>query len=105
MILRMILVEIKNYKIVVNNFFLTPLCTYLFIYIEVILYENFRKFNNKLPIKILKAKMNIYNLSKYGKVLDFTSGWTGFASLGHNNTNILNAIKSQMKILSKAIIN
>ena len=59
--------------------------------------KTFRKFNNKLPIKILKAKDEYLTLSKYGKVLDFTSGWTGFASLGHNNTNILNAIKLQMK--------
>ena len=58
--------------------------------------KTFRKFNNKLPIQILKAKDEYLTLSKYGKVLDFTSGWTGFASLGHNNKNILNAIKIQM---------
>ena len=39
--------------------------------------KTFRKFNNKLPIKILKAKDEYLTLSKYGKVLDFTSGWTG----------------------------
>ena len=58
--------------------------------------KTFKKFNNKYPDKILKAKDEFLTLAKHGKVLDFTSGWTGFASLGHNNKNILNAIKIQM---------
>jgi adenosylmethionine-8-amino-7-oxononanoate aminotransferase len=59
--------------------------------------KTFKKFNNKFPIKILKAEDEFLTLSKYGKVLDFTSGWTSFASLGHNNADILNSIKLQMK--------
>ena len=47
--------------------------------------KTFKKFNNKYPDKILKAKDEFLTLAKHGKVLDFTSGWTGFASLGHNN--------------------
>lgn len=59
--------------------------------------KTFRKFKIKQSIKILKAKNEYLTLSKHGKVLDFTSGWTGFASLGHNNSKILNSIKLQMK--------
>ena len=57
----------------------------------------FKKFASKSIPKFISAKNEFLYLAKYGRVLDFTSGWTGFASLGHNNTNILNAIKLQMK--------
>lgn len=56
----------------------------------------FKKFKSKKNPKIISAKNEYIYLSKYGKVLDFTSGWTGYASLGHNNTEIINAVKKQM---------
>ena len=57
----------------------------------------FKKFKNKNTEKIISAKNEYLYISKFGKVLDFTSGWTGYASLGHNNTEIINSIKKQMK--------
>ncbi len=81
----------------------------------------FKKFKNKSSYTILSAKDEFLILKDHGKILDFTSGWTGFASLGHNNTKILNSIKKQMSkfchadynefnnpnidILSKKIVN
>ena len=56
----------------------------------------FKKFKNRSNDTILSAKDEFLMLKKHGRVLDFTSGWTGFASLGHNNTKILNSIKKQM---------
>jgi adenosylmethionine-8-amino-7-oxononanoate aminotransferase len=56
----------------------------------------FKKFKSKPTPIILSADKEFLFLKKYGKILDFTSGWTGFASLGHNNKIILNAIKRQM---------
>ena len=58
----------------------------------------FKKFASKQIPKIISAKDEFMYLSKYGKVLDFTSGWTGYATLGHNNKEILDAIKNQMKL-------
>ena len=57
----------------------------------------FKKFKSKKKIKFLSAKDEYIFLENYGKVIDFTSGWTGYATLGHNNTEILSAIKKQMK--------
>lgn len=57
----------------------------------------FKKFASKSIPKIISAKNEFVYLSKYGKVLDFTSGWTGYATLGHNNKEILDSIKKQMK--------
>ena len=57
----------------------------------------FKKFKSKNIPKFLSAKNEYIKLSNYGKVLDFTSGWTGFASLGHNNVEIMKAVKEQMK--------
>lgn len=57
----------------------------------------FKKFKSKSIPKLLSAENEYIYLSKFGKVLDFTSGWTGYATLGHNNKEILNAIKKQMK--------
>lgn len=57
----------------------------------------FKKFASKSIPKFISAKDEFIRLSKYGKVLDFTSGWTGYATLGHNNKEILDAIKKQMK--------
>jgi adenosylmethionine-8-amino-7-oxononanoate aminotransferase len=56
----------------------------------------FKKFKSKKNPIFISAKNEYIYLSKYGKVLDFTSGWTGYASLGHNNTEIINAVKKQM---------
>ncbi len=56
----------------------------------------FKKFKSKSIPTISRAKNEYLYLRKLGKVLDFTSGWTGFASLGHNNDKILRAIKKQM---------
>ena len=56
----------------------------------------FKKFKSKYIPTITSAKNEYLYLKKLGKVLDFTSGWTGFASLGHNNDLILKAIKNQM---------
>ena len=56
----------------------------------------FKKFKSKNIPKIISAKDEYLYLSKYGKVLDFTSGWTGYASLGHNNRLIMKSIKEQM---------
>ena len=52
----------------------------------------FKKFASKSIPKFISAKDEFMYLSKYGKVLDFTSGWTGYATLGHNNKEILDAI-------------
>ncbi|MDC0908234.1 aminotransferase class III-fold pyridoxal phosphate-dependent enzyme [Candidatus Pelagibacter ubique] len=57
----------------------------------------FKKFRSKSIPKFISAENEYIYLSNYGKVLDFTSGWTGYASLGHNNKEILNSIKNQMK--------
>ena len=62
----------------------------------------FKKFKSKSIPTISRAKNEYLYLRKLGKVLDFTSGWTGFASLGHNNDKILRAIK---KTTSKAFNN
>lgn len=56
----------------------------------------FKKFRSKSIPKFISSKNEFMYLSKYGKVLDFTSGWTGYATLGHNNKEILDAIKKQM---------
>ncbi len=56
----------------------------------------FKKFKSKTIPTIRYAKNEFLYLKNLGKVLDFTSGWTGFASLGHNNDEILRAIKKQM---------
>jgi len=56
----------------------------------------FKKFKSKFAPTIISAADEFLTLKKYGKVLDFTSGWTGYASLGHNNKNIIKAIKKQM---------
>ena len=56
----------------------------------------FKKFRSKIAPLIISAQDETLNLKKYGKVLDFTSGWTGYASLGHNNKEIIKAIKNQM---------
>ena len=57
----------------------------------------FKKFRSKSIPKFISAENEYIYLSSYGKVLDFTSGWTGYATLGHNNKEILNSIKKQMK--------
>jgi len=57
----------------------------------------FKKFRSKSIPKFISAENEYIYLSNYGKVLDFTSGWTGYATLGHNNKEILNSIKKQMK--------
>ena len=57
----------------------------------------FKKFKSKSIPKFISSKNEFIYLSKYGKVLDFTSGWTGYATLGHNNKEILDAVKKQMK--------
>ena len=59
----------------------------------------FKKFNKKIVPSIKSAKGMFINI-KNKKILDFTSGWTGFASLGHNNKEILSAIKKQMNLYS-----
>lgn len=56
----------------------------------------FQKFKSKEKIKIIKAKDN-YLYTKQHKILDFTSGWTGYASLGHNNNEILKEVFKQSK--------
>jgi len=58
----------------------------------------FKKFRSKSIPKFISAENEYIYLSNYGKVLDFTSGWTGYATLGHNNKEILNSIKKQMKL-------
>ena len=57
----------------------------------------FRKFAQKSNKKIIKALGHYLYLENNKKVLDFTSGWTGFASLGHGHPKILDAVKKQMK--------
>jgi len=57
----------------------------------------FKKFKSKSIPKFISSKNEFMYLSKHGKVLDFTSGWTGYATLGHNNKEILDAVKKQMK--------
>ena len=57
----------------------------------------FKKFGSKSIPKIISAENEYMYLSNYGKVLDFTSGWTGYATLGHNNKEIISSIKKQMK--------
>tara|TARA_B100000886_G_scaffold334281_1_gene289568 strand:+ start:1089 stop:2408 length:1320 start_codon:yes stop_codon:yes gene_type:complete len=57
----------------------------------------FKKFKNKKTERIISAKDEYLYISKFGKILDFTSGWTGYASLGHNNKEIMNSIKKQME--------
>ena len=57
---------------------------------------SFKKFKSKFVPTILSADKEYLILKNHGKILDFTSGWTGYASLGHNNKTILNAIKKQM---------
>ena len=57
----------------------------------------FKKFRSKSIPKFISSKNEFMYLSKHGKVLDFTSGWTGYATLGHNNKEILDAVKKQMK--------
>ena len=57
----------------------------------------FKKFRSKSIPKFISAENEYIYLSSYGKVLDFTSGWTGYATLGHKNKEILNSIKKQMK--------
>tara|TARA_A100001015_G_scaffold307432_1_gene403334 strand:- start:2448 stop:3761 length:1314 start_codon:yes stop_codon:yes gene_type:complete len=56
----------------------------------------FKKFKSKIAPLIVSAQDETLKLKNYGNVLDFTSGWTGYASLGHNNKIILNAVKKQM---------
>ena len=56
----------------------------------------FKKFKSKSIPTILSANNEFLTLKNHGKILDFTSGWTGFASLGHNNKSVLKAIKRQM---------
>ena len=52
--------------------------------------------NDKIPEEIIKAKKN-YIFTKENKYLDFTSGWTTFATMGYQDNEILNAMKQQMK--------
>lgn len=59
----------------------------------------FKKFKNKTVPSIKSAK-GVFIYLKRKKVLDFTSGWTGFASLGHNNPEIISSIKNQMNYYS-----
>ena len=40
----------------------------------------FKKFRSKSIPKFISAENEYIYLSNYGKVLDFTSGWTGYAS-------------------------
>ena len=57
----------------------------------------FNKFRSKPAPTIISADGEFLTLKKkLEKILDFTSGWTGYASLGHNNKSILRAIKNQM---------
>lgn len=56
----------------------------------------FKKFKSKNIPTILSANGEFLNLKKIGKTLDFTSGWTGFASLGHNNKHVLKSVRKQM---------
>ena len=57
----------------------------------------FKKFKSKKIPKFMSAKNEYIYLQDCGKVLDFTSGWTGYASLGHNNKEIIDSVKKQMK--------
>ncbi len=57
----------------------------------------FKKFKSKKKFKFLSAKDEYIYLENYGKIIDFTSGWTGYATLGHNNNEIISAVKKQMK--------
>lgn len=62
--------------------------------------KTFRKFKNKKQKIIINANGVYLNIKDIGRVIDFTSGWTGYASLGHNNAQLLNAIKKQAKYYS-----
>ena len=57
----------------------------------------FKKFKSKKIPKLISAEQEYLYLKGHGKILDFTSGWTGYATLGHNNKQIIDAIKKQMK--------
>ncbi len=56
--------------------------------------------NQKTPRKVLKTKGVYYYLDKNEKILDFTSGWTGYANLGFCHPRLVKAVKEQLKKFS-----
>ena len=60
----------------------------------------FKKFKSKKIPKLISAEQEYLYLKGHGKILDFTSGWTGYATLGHNNKQIIDAIKTNEILLS-----
>jgi adenosylmethionine-8-amino-7-oxononanoate aminotransferase len=62
--------------------------------------HTFRKFFYKERKEVTKAQDQYIYFKTIGKVLDATSGWTGYASMGHNNKEIVSAINSQLKKFS-----
>ena len=44
------------------------------------------------PDEVIKTKDTFYYLKNGKKILDSTSGWTTYATLGFNNKRILNSI-------------
>ena len=51
----------------------------------------------KEPKSVYKTNGSFYILKNGTKILDSTSGWTTFATLGFSNKRILNAIINQSK--------
>lgn len=61
----------------------------------------FKKFpNQKLPRKVIRTANHYYFLDKGEKILDFTSGWTGYANLGFLHPRLVKVTKEQLKKFS-----